>query len=124
MFLEIELESEQPIYVQIYNQIVKGISRGDLQSGEELPSVRQLSSDIGVDKNTVVKAYNLLKQQGIINVHRRKGVVIADEDKRIMSPELVEKLRDDLEILVASGLCFHLSKEDLREMFAEILENY
>lgn len=124
MFIEIELESELPIYTQIYNQIVKGISRGEVLDGEELPSVRQLSADIGVDKNTVIKAYNLLKQDGIIATHRRKGAVIVGRDKRVLTESMQKKIEADLEVAVATGLCFQMTPGQIEEMVREILGRY
>ncbi len=61
MILKIDFDSDIPIYVQIKNQVVEGIARGELEEGEELPSVRGLADDIGVNMHTVNKAYSLLK---------------------------------------------------------------
>lgn len=116
VLLELDLESEQPIYLQIYNQIIKGISKGVLKDGEQLPSVRQLASDIGVHKNTVVKAYDLLKLHGIISVHRRVGVIIRDKEKRILTDLLRKKLEDEIEVIVSTALCFQLSPEGIIDL--------
>lgn len=124
MLIEIEFESELPIYTQIYHQIIQGISRGELKDGEELPSVRQLSSDIGVDKNTVIKAYNLLKRDGIIATHRRKGAVIVGSDKRILTDDMERKIVSDLEVVVATGLCFQMTREQMEERVQAILAQY
>ena len=124
MLLELDLESEQPIYLQIYSQIVKGISKGILKDGEQLPSVRQLASDIGVHKNTVVKAYDLLKQNGIISVHRRVGVVIRNKEKRILTDLLRNKLEDEIEVIVATALCFQLTSEEIIDMVQRKISEY
>ncbi len=124
VFMEIEFESEEPIYLQIYNQIIKGISRGELEDGEELPSVRQLSSDIGVDKNTVNKAYGLLKQMGIITTHRRKGAVIAGKERRILTDYIKKKIKNEMDVLIATGLCFQVSKEEVMSMVKSLIDKY
>lgn len=54
-------DSSIPIYVQLRNQIVTGIGRGELKEGERLPTVRRLAEDAGVNTMTVNKTYQLLK---------------------------------------------------------------
>ena len=66
MLLEIDEQSEQPIYQQLIDQIIVGIAKGELVPNESLPSIRQLADEIGVNMMTVSKAYNKLKQSGYI----------------------------------------------------------
>ena len=66
MVISINDASEIPIYQQIRNQIVLGISDGRLAPGEQLPTVRALAEEIGINSMTVSKAYTLLKQEGYI----------------------------------------------------------
>lgn len=49
MVIELDFASDTPIYVQLRNQIVKGIGKGELKAGEKLPTVRQLAFDAGVN---------------------------------------------------------------------------
>ena len=65
--------SEIPIYAQIKNQIVEGIASGILPEGESLPSVRQFAVDMGINMHTVNKAYSILKRDGFVIIHKRKG---------------------------------------------------
>ena len=53
MVIELDFASDTPIYVQLRNQIVKGIGKGELKAGEKLPTVRQLAFDAGVNTMTV-----------------------------------------------------------------------
>ena len=76
MVLKIDMSGEIPIYIQLRNEIVKGIGRGELSPGENLPTVRQLASELGVNTMTVSKAYQLLKSEGFIETDRRKGAVV------------------------------------------------
>ncbi len=71
MLLRIDFSSETPIFQQIRNQIVLGIAEGRLPPGEKLPTIRGLSSEIGINMMTVNKAYQLLKQEGYIIADRR-----------------------------------------------------
>lgn len=76
MIIAIDEYSEIPIYQQIRDQIVIGISEGRLLPGEQLPTVRALATEIGINTMTVSKAYQLLKQEGYIYTERRSGARI------------------------------------------------
>ena len=69
---------EEPLYLQIRNQIVAGIATGELESGQALPSVRSLASDLGINLHTVNKAYAVLRDEGYVRMRGRAGAVIAD----------------------------------------------
>lgn len=77
MLIVINESSEIPIYIQIRDQIVMGISDGKLLPGEQLPTVRALATDIGINTMTVSKAYQLLKQEGYIVTERRNGARVS-----------------------------------------------
>lgn len=73
MVIAINEYSDTPIYVQIRDQIVMGISDGKLKPGDQLPTVRALALEIGINTMTVSKAYQLLKNDGYIVTERRSG---------------------------------------------------
>lgn len=77
LILKIDFDSEIPIYMQIKNQVIEGIARGEIEFGEELPSVRALAEDIGVNMHTVNKSYTMLKDEGYIKIDRRKGAIVS-----------------------------------------------
>ena len=75
MFIELDFNSNEAIYMQLRNQIILGIAQDKIKNGESLPSVRQLAEDIGVNMHTVNKAYALLRNDGYLKLDRRKGAV-------------------------------------------------
>ena len=77
MLLKLNFESQVPIYRQIRDQIVVGIARGELKTGEKLPAIRTLAEEAGINMMTVSKAYQMLKQEGYITTDRRSGAVVA-----------------------------------------------
>ena len=79
MFVVIDLESEIPIYQQIRDRVIEGIADGALRPGSVLPSTRQLAADFGVNFHTVNKAYDLLRQEGVVRVNRKQGAVVNPE---------------------------------------------
>ena len=76
MILSVDLSSEVPIYQQLRDRIVEGIASGALVEGSSLPSTRQLAADFGINFHTVNKAYDLLRQQGLVRLTRKTGAVV------------------------------------------------
>ncbi|MBP5264952.1 MAG: GntR family transcriptional regulator [Lachnospiraceae bacterium] len=79
MIIKINELSDVPIYMQIRNQIVMGISGGELAAGEQLPTVRALALEMGINTMTVSKAYQLLKTEGYIMTDRKNGARVRME---------------------------------------------
>mgnify|MGYP004529220577 FL=1 len=78
MIIRIDQSDEVPIYLQIRNQIIEGIARGELSPGDGLPSVRQLAADLGINLHTVNKAYAVLRDEGYVAMRGRKGAFVAN----------------------------------------------
>jgi len=91
MLIAIDFNSEAPIYTQLCDQIITGIAGGTLLPGEALPSVRRMAADIGVNVNTVNKAYAILKDEGYIAIDRRSGCSVSAK-----IPPADEKFSEDL----------------------------
>ena len=77
MLIELDFNSEKPIYEQLYEAIILAMANGELAPNESLPSVRSLGEEIGINLHTVNKAYNLLKEEGYIQMDRRKGALVS-----------------------------------------------
>ena len=93
MLIEIDFNSDEAIYIQLRNQIIMGIATSTIHEGDTLPSVRQLADNIGINMHTVNKAYNVLRQEGFLQLDRRRGAVICiDEDKLEALQDLKEQL--------------------------------
>ncbi|GAC1383108.1 MAG: GntR family transcriptional regulator [Pseudarthrobacter sp.] len=76
MILNVDLSDEVPIYQQLRDQIVEAIADGVLADGSSLPATRTLAADFGINFHTVNKAYDLLRQQGLIRLNRKTGAVV------------------------------------------------
>ena len=121
MYIEIDFNSDEAIYMQLRNQIIMGIATSEIREGDTLPSVRQLAQTVGINMHTVNKAYAVLRQEGFVQLDRRKGAVIAiDIDKLKAVAEMKEQLR----IVLAQGCCKNISKEEVHGLVAEIFEEY
>lgn len=118
MIIELDMNSSTPIYVQLRNQIVMEIGRGELKLGESLPTVRQLAQDIGVNTMTVNKAYQILKTEGYIKIDRRHRAIVSDNID--MDIVFREKLENELELLLAEAAINGMDKNDFLSMCNEI----
>ena len=108
MILKINMQSEVPIYLQLRNEIVKGIGRGEFEPGESLPTVRQMATDLGINTMTVSKAYQLLKTEGFLEICYPSSS--APQDNRFD-----EKLADELELLSAEAKFHGMTLTDFLE---------
>ena len=113
----IDYRSPEPIY----DQIVKGILRlkavGALSPGDKLPSVRSLAVDIGINPNTVQKAYAILESDGVIYSVPGKGSFLSGEEDAM---ELLRRTaREDLRREVRKALLSGLTAEELQQIIEE-----
>ena len=121
MIIKIDFESEEAIYIQLRNQIIMGIATDRIHEGDSLPSVRQLAENIGINMHTVNKAYTVLKQEGYIKLDRRRGAVIALDIDKIRS---IERLREELSVILARSVCKNISREEVHDLVDEIYDFY
>lgn len=121
MFIQIDFESEEALYVQLRNQIIYGIATRQYHEGDALPSVRALAEVIGINMHTVNKAYACLKAEGLLRLDRRRGAVIAlDADKL----KAIQEMKDDLRVILAKGFCKGVGRKEVHELVDEIFGQY
>lgn len=77
--LYIDYKSGTPIYEQVYNGILQLAALGVLRPGEQLPSVRAVAAEAGVNPNTVQKAYAMLERDGVIRSAPGRGSFLAEQ---------------------------------------------
>lgn len=121
MIIQINFQSDEAIYLQLRNQIIMGIATSQLNEGDVLPSVRQLAEDIGINMHTVNKAYTVLKQDGFVQVDRRRGAIIAVDVDRMRA---LNAVKQDLMVVLAEASCRGLNKEDIHNLIDQIYDNY
>ncbi|HCM96601.1 MAG: hypothetical protein A2X25_00215 [Chloroflexi bacterium GWB2_49_20] len=89
MNFELDFRSGIPIYVQVVEHIRHMVLRGDLEPGDQLPTVRSLALDLRVNFNTIARAYRLLDEAGIISTQQGRGTYILS----LPPPEVTDELR-------------------------------
>ena len=117
MIIRIDEYSDVPIYMQIRNQIVMGISSGELKGGEQLPTVRALALEIGINTMTVSKTYQLLKQEGYIMTDRKNGARVRDNIAR--SGVMSEENKTELKRIVSEARISGVPKTELKKLIDE-----
>ena len=122
MFIELDFNSNEAIYMQLRNQIILGIAQDKIKNGESLPSVRQLAEDIGVNMHTVNKAYALLRNDGYLKLDRRKeAVVCVTVESR---KEQLEKVNLDMQMLVAEAICKDISLAEMHQIITDMYKEF
>ncbi len=121
MLLKIDMTSKTPIYVQLRNEIVMGIGKGEIKIGESLPTVRQLSQDLGVNTMTVNKTYSILKEEGFIEIDRRHGAKISPKSNK--NNDYTNKIESELLLLLTQVNLKGYNKVEILEICKNIIEN-
>jgi GntR family transcriptional regulator len=122
MLIVVDPQSGVPVYRQLMDQIKFHIASGLLQPGDELPSTRALSSELGVNPMTISKAYSFLEKEEV--VERRPGrplVVRPLEDDQIRDRKL-ESLRESLASTVTMIKQLGIDRQDALKIFADMLD--
>ena len=120
-FSQFHMENGSPIYQQIVLFLKRGMVSGAVPNGDELPSRRMLSALLGVNPNTVQKAYRLLEDEGLIQSHSGAKSYVAigpDTVSRIRA----ELLREDIRSLVTAMQQTGVSKETALRLISEMWE--
>lgn len=121
IILHVDFNSDEAIYLQLRNQIILGIAMSQIQEGDQLPSVRQLAENIGINMHTVNKAYTVLRQEGFVKVDRRKGAIISLDIDKLRA---VEELRSELSVIMAKAICKNVSRDEVHELVDEMFDEY
>lgn len=124
MYIQLDLESKKPIYTQLKHEIIAGIAKNELKPGEALPSVRSLASDLSINLHTVNKAYQQLKQEGFILIHRQKGVVVQPNGVEPVNDQYRNGLQDTLRPLIAESICRSMSESEYLQICHELFKEF
>jgi GntR family transcriptional regulator len=78
-----DFDPHRPIYLQIVEEVKRRVARGDYAPGQQLPSVRELAQDLGVNPNTLARAYLELEREGFVVSRRGQGSFVTTEPGRV-----------------------------------------
>lgn len=118
--LRVDVKSSKPIYKQIKDQIKEGIIKGIFQPGDKLPSVRELSTMLTVNPNTVSKAYQELEREKALDTVRGRGTFIAEDYRPQPDEERLQEVSNLLRRVVVEAHYLGLSKQQLEQMVDDL----
>lgn len=119
MFERIDPRSPTPIYAQIAARVRVAVAAGELQSGDGLPSVRQLSGSLRVNPATVVQAYRELEAEGMIEMRQGSGTFVRSVAPERRATERRHESRRLVRELLERAAALGLTAADLRVAFDE-----
>jgi GntR family transcriptional regulator len=111
----VDFQDRTPIYEQLVNQVKELINRGHLPLGHRLPSVRQLAQDLGVNLNTVARAYRELGDLGLLEVRQGRPVIVVSA-RRPCDAEELDNLRKLAGQLVNEAMLLGLGGKQLHAL--------
>jgi GntR family transcriptional regulator len=119
MFLRIEKGSAVPISRQIAEQIATHCASGSLRPGERLPSVRELARELAVNQNTVLRVYERLCGEGLLEMRHGQGTFVAGRGSKRHLAAHRARLVDELRQIARQAAGLGLSSDELHELLAE-----
>jgi len=113
--------SDKPIYEQITSQVKALIMAGELEAGEQLPSIRALANDLGISAITTKRAYADLEAAGFIQSVQGKGSFVAGGNLALLREERLRRIEGLLEAAVGEARQAGVAPGELREMFELVM---
>ena len=105
--INVDDQSRIPIYEQIVNNIEKYVAVGILREKSQIPSIRELANNLGINPNTVKKAYDILENKGVIMTISTKGTFISNNTKMVLENKIdkeINLIKDKIRELENMGI--------------------
>jgi len=116
MFFTIDPSNGLAIYEQVVRQVVFAIAAGALQTGDMVPSVRELARELAINPNTVARAYRQLQDDGVLQIVRGTGLAVADGASRRCQAERLKLLRRRIQQVLVEAQQSRLEHAQLRSL--------
>jgi GntR family transcriptional regulator len=81
VLLRVDPTADEPIFAQLVAQVRLAVVRGQLRDGERLPAAREVANSLDVNIHTVLRAYQQLRDDGVLELRRGRGAVVASADR-------------------------------------------
>ena len=99
MLISLDYQSRTPIYEQIVLEIERYVALGILKTEDQLPSIRELATELGINPNTVKKAYGILEAKGVIVTLSTKGTYISINTEKVTQEKIESKIQEIKKII-------------------------
>jgi DNA-binding transcriptional regulator YhcF (GntR family) len=117
---QLDLQSGVPVYRQIIDQVLGGISAGNLKPGDQLPTVRQLAVDLSINPNTVVRAYRELEIREILSTQQGTGTFITEKTVKTNEIEHQRQLAQLANDFLARAGAAGITLQELLDYLSEL----
>lgn len=122
MEIEIDVNDETPIFLQLVNQVKEMVSSGVITTGFSLPSIRQLANELGVNQNTVAKAYKMLERDAIIVARGYRGTFIHENAQQNCQVNLQDKGVEIMGEAITNMRTLGLTDSEIRISFTALMK--
>lgn len=123
MQIEVEFRSSVPLNEQIARQVMALIKEGELKAGDQLPTTRELAVKLGINFNTVARAYRTLDQAGIISTQPGRGTFILDPDAgQLPEGSKAEHIKELTRHYISQATYLGYKPDEIRECIEEMVE--
>src|SRR3954467_7702866 len=124
MLFQINFKAGKPAYLQLVDQVKAAVASGSLQPGDPLPSIRPLSEELRLNRNTVAKAYTELESQGVIETAPGKGCFVTENNSPLKKEVRRKMLSDEIDAVIVQAHHLQISDEQLTELLRERLDYF
>jgi GntR family transcriptional regulator len=123
MLIVVDPHSGVPVYRQLMDQIKFHISSGLIGPGDELPSTRTLSAELGINPMTISKAYSYLERDGVIERHPGRPLRVKAIDEDDARTQRIDQLKETLKSGVTVAKQLGIDNDDALRVFDEMLRD-
>lgn len=114
MLLRLNQSSGVPLYVQLMDQIKHAIETGELQAGEQLPTIRKVAEDLVMNANTVARAFRELEHEGVIELRHGSGAFVSDSV--VSRAKIMRKAQVMVQAAIERLSALPLSEDEIRRL--------
>ncbi len=122
MLIRVEKGSAVPISSQIAEQIAMHCAAGKLSSGDRLPSVRELARELAVNQNTILRVYERLVREGLLEMRQGQGTFVAEDSTGRSRASHRKRLGEEFRQMARQGIALGLSADELHEILSTALK--
>lgn len=123
MHFKINFKSALPVYHQLVDQVKNAVASGQISPGTPLPSIRPLSQELRINRNTVAKAYAELERQSVIETRAGKGCFIAEQASPLRKEVRIKMLTESIDALLVEAHHLQINEAQLRTLFEKRLKS-
>ena len=117
MLFRIDPTADEPLFTQLVTQVHLAVARGELHPGERLPAARELAASLDLNVHTVLRAYQVLRDEGLIELRRGRGAIVTARPAADHTPLLAA-----IDEVVRAARAVHLSPEATATLLKEAFQ--